>query len=105
VGFIFVANDPDMNTEIVLKLIQLGSKGSEHRGKMKKIIEKEMKVGIISAEECPYLMSYKETFEWEDYFCLKMDYCVGGDIQKQIDNGKIFSEEVGYCSYLLYFVY
>jgi hypothetical protein len=87
-------NDPDENVEIVLKLIPLGSKGSDHRTEMKKIIEKEMKVGIITAEECLYLISYKETFEWGDYFCLKMEYCINGDIQKQIDNGKIFTEDV-----------
>jgi hypothetical protein len=35
-----------------------------------------------------------EVFEWGDYFCIKMEYCILGDVQQQLDNGKIFKEEV-----------
>jgi serine/threonine protein kinase len=49
---------------------------------------------MFVAKECDHLISYWEIFEWENYFCIKMEYCENGDIQKEIDKGRIFSEEV-----------
>jgi hypothetical protein len=53
-----------------------------------------MKVGMIVAKECDYLVSYSEIFEWGDYFCIKMEYCSKGDIQSELDKGRVFTEEV-----------
>jgi serine/threonine protein kinase len=89
-----VADDPELKIEIVLKLIRLGSKSSKSRDTNQTAIEKEMKVGMLIAKECSHLISYWEFFEWEDYFCIKMEYCEKGDIQKEFDKGRIFSEEV-----------
>jgi serine/threonine protein kinase len=58
------------------------------------MIEKEMKVGLTVAKESKFLISYSEIFEWGDYFCIKMEYCNGGDLQSVLDEGKIFTEEV-----------
>jgi serine/threonine protein kinase len=93
-GFVFVANDSYNDIEIVLKLMQLGRKGTESRELNKKMIERDIKVGLLIAKECRYLVLYSEIFEWGDYFCIKMEYCNLGDIQQQLDNGKIFGEEV-----------
>jgi serine/threonine protein kinase len=93
-GFVYVANDPDANLEIVLKLIVLGSKNSKSRNDNKKLIEKELNLGLTISKECKYLISYSETFEWGDYFCIKMEYCNGGDLQSALDEGRIFTEEV-----------
>jgi serine/threonine protein kinase len=93
-GFAFVVDDPDFHIEVVLKLIQLGPQGTEFRSKHQKIIEKEMKVGLIIAKENKHLVEYSEVFEWNDYFCIKMEYCKVGDIQSSLDKGRIFTEEV-----------
>jgi serine/threonine protein kinase len=93
-GFAFVVDDPDLHLEFVLKLIMLGSKKSVSRTKNQKMIEKEMKVGMIVAKECSHLVSYSEIFEWGDYFCIKMEYCEMGDLQNQLDQNRIFTEEV-----------
>jgi serine/threonine protein kinase len=93
-GLAYVATDPDLNTEIVLKLILLGPKGSASRTTNQKTIEKEIKVGMMVANECFHLVSYSEVFEWGDYFCIKMEYCKGGDLQDQIEKGHIYTEEV-----------
>jgi hypothetical protein len=94
-GCVCVANDPDIaNLEIVLKLIILGAKDSESRNRNKETIEKEMKIGMIVAKECDYLVSYSEIFEWGDYFCIKMEYCLKGVIQSELDKKRIFTEEV-----------
>jgi hypothetical protein len=74
--------------------MQLGRKGTESRELNKKLIERDIKVGLLIAKECRYLILYSEVFEWGDYFCIKMEYCILGDIQQQLDNGKIFREEV-----------
>jgi serine/threonine protein kinase len=93
-GFVYVANDLDTQAEIVLKLIQLGPKGSESRSDNKKLIEREMKIGLIIAKESEFLVSYLEIFETEDCFCIKMEYCVLGDLQHQFDIGRVFTEKV-----------
>jgi serine/threonine protein kinase len=93
-GFVYVANDLDTRAEIVLKLIQLGPKGSESRSSLKEMIEKEIKIGLIIAKECEFLVSYLEIFESEDYFCIKMEYYSLGDLQHQLDIGRIFTEKV-----------
>jgi hypothetical protein len=93
-GYAFVANDPDTHAEIVLKLIQLGPKGSESRRLRERSIEKEIKIGLVIAKECEFLVSYWEIFECEDYFCIKMEYCSLGDLQHQLDIGRVFTEKV-----------
>jgi serine/threonine protein kinase len=93
-GLAYVVDDPDVGGEAVLKLIPLGAKNSEARVQNQIIIEREIKVGILIAKECPQLVSYSETFEWGDYFCIKMEYCKVGDLQNRLKSGYVFSEEV-----------
>jgi serine/threonine protein kinase len=93
-GFAFVVDDPDLHLEFVLKLIMLGSKESASRAKNQKMIQKEMSVGMVVAKECSHLVSYSEIFEWSDYFCIKMEYCELGDLQNQLDQNRVFTEEV-----------
>jgi serine/threonine protein kinase len=93
-GFVYVAKDLLSQTEIVLKLIQLGPKGSESRSTLKKLIESEMKIGLMIAKKSEFLVSYLEIFESGDYFCIKMEYCSLGDLQHQMDIGRIFTEKV-----------
>jgi hypothetical protein len=98
--------------EIVLKLIVLGPKGDDLRNNNRKAIEKEIRVGMMIAKECKYLVSYSEVFEWGDYFCIKMEYFENGDVQTEFDKGRIFTEEVYFIfiffififSYLFFFI-
>jgi serine/threonine protein kinase len=75
-------------------MIVLGPKGNASRTSNRKTIEKEIKVGMIIAKECPHLISYSEVFEWGDYFCIKMEYCKMGDLENQLNQKRIFTEEV-----------
>jgi serine/threonine protein kinase len=93
-GFVSVANDVDTQAEVVLKLLLLGPKGSESRSAHKKLIEREMRIGLIIAKESEFLVSYLEIFETEDFFCIKMEYCSLGDLQHQLDIGRVFTEKV-----------
>jgi serine/threonine protein kinase len=60
------------------------------------MMEREMKVGLIISKESSHLVSHSEVFEWGDYFCIRMEYCCGGDLQDQFDKERIFTEEVYY---------
>jgi hypothetical protein len=93
-GFVFVADDPDSHTQVVLKIIVLGPKTNETRLSRQKMITSEIAIGLFIAKECRYLVSYGEVFEWVDFFCIKMEYCSMGDLQHQFDSGRIFTEEV-----------
>jgi serine/threonine protein kinase len=93
-GLVYVVDDPDIGGEAVLKLIPLGAKNSEARVQNHIIIEREIKVGILISKECPQLVSYSETFEWGNYFCIKMEYCKVGDLQNRLKKRHVFSEEV-----------
>jgi hypothetical protein len=79
--------------EVVLKMIPLGSVGSETRPSHEEMIKREINIGLIIAKKCRYLVSYAETFEWVDYFCIKMEYCKLGDLQHQFDCGRVFTEK------------
>jgi hypothetical protein len=92
-GFAFVANDPDLHVEVVLKMIVLGPVGGETRIANEKVIKRDIDIGLFIAKRSKYLVSYAETFEWVDYFCIKMEYCRLGDLQQQFDSGRVFKEE------------
>jgi serine/threonine protein kinase len=92
-GYAFVAYDPDLRMEVVLKMIPLGPVGSETRSSHEKMIKREIDIGLIIAKKSRYLVSYAETFDWVDYFCIKMEYCKLGDLQHQCDSGRVFTEE------------
>jgi serine/threonine protein kinase len=93
-GYVFVADDPDLHMEVVLKMIPLGPEGSENRSSFEKMIKREIEIGLIIAKKSRYLVSYIETFDWVDYFCIKMEYCRLGDLKHQFDSGRVFTEEV-----------
>jgi serine/threonine protein kinase len=92
-GYVFVADDPDLRVEVVLKMIPLGPEGSKKRTSHEKMIRREIEIGLIIAKKSRYLVSYAETFDWVDYFCIKMEYCRLGDLQQQFDSGRVFKEE------------
>jgi hypothetical protein len=93
-GLAFVINDPDLHLEFVLKMIVLGPKGNALRIDIQKKIEKEIRVGMMIGKKSPHLVLYSEIFEWGDYFCIKMEYCKMGDLQNQLNQKRVFTEEV-----------
>jgi serine/threonine protein kinase len=92
-GYAFVADDPDLHVEVVLKMIPLGPVGSETRIENEKKIKRDIDIGLFIAKKSKHLVSYDEAFEWVDYFCIKMEYCRLGDLQRQLDSGRTFTEK------------
>jgi serine/threonine protein kinase len=95
-GLVYVVDNHGVGGEAVLKLIPLRAKNSEARVQIQKIIERV-------AKECPQLISYLETFEWKDYFCIKMEYCKVEDLQNRLEKGYVFSEEVQFFFFFVIF--
>jgi hypothetical protein len=93
-GYVLVAKDADFNEDIILKLIRLNSKNNPSSALHQQKIEKEMKMRVVAGRECKHLVHYSEVFEWEDYVCVKMEYCNGGNLQDQLNFKKIFTQQV-----------
>jgi serine/threonine protein kinase len=95
-GHVYIVEDPDMIINAVLKLILLEPNGSENESKknFQRMIERITKIGKLITKECDYFVSYLEVFEWKNFFCIKMEYFNNGSLQFQIDNKRIFTEEV-----------
>jgi serine/threonine protein kinase len=53
------------------------------------------------SKKCKFLVSYKEIFEENDIFFLVMEYCSGGDLEHQLNLGRVFTSEV--LSILLFY--
>jgi serine/threonine protein kinase len=93
-GYVYIADDPDSHTRVVLKLISLGPKTSEMRLTHQKAINSEMTIGLVIAKESRYLVLYAEVFDWMDFYCIKMEYCSMGDLQHQFKKRRVFTEKV-----------
>jgi serine/threonine protein kinase len=95
-GLTFVAIDDNEENEgeVVLKMMLLGKKDSPEGDSISKKIKNEIEIGMIISKDCPFLVSYFQTFEWGEYFCIKMEYCKLGDLQDQLNSKRIFTEEV-----------
>jgi serine/threonine protein kinase len=60
----------------------------------RKLLEKEITVGMFKAKECPFLVSYLEVFEEGGNSCILMDYYEKGDLQEYVEKGNIIEEKV-----------
>jgi serine/threonine protein kinase len=59
-----------------------------------KELNSEFHVGMTLCGENEFMIHYKEILEHENFKVIIMEFCSGGDLQKQLDSGKLFTEEV-----------
>jgi NIMA (never in mitosis gene a)-related kinase len=98
---IFLVEKQSTKELFVLKMINIGQEGSEVRKKAQKEIAAEINIGLTLGQESPFLVRYLETFYYEHFFCLIIEYCELGDLQKVLDSGKQFEEPV----FFIYFTH
>jgi serine/threonine protein kinase len=98
--FIFLVEKQSTKELFVLKMINIGQEGSEVRKKAQKEIAAEINIGLTLGQECPFLVRYLETFYYEHFFCLIIEYCELGDLQQELDSGKQYDEPVCYLVHL-----
>jgi serine/threonine protein kinase len=80
----------------VLKFIRVGEKDVKIRETSLKELNSEFRVGMTIGQDSEFMVHYKEILEYGDYKVIVMEYCEGGDLQKVLDSGKTFSEEVNH---------
>jgi serine/threonine protein kinase len=90
-GEVFVVEKISTKKKMVLKLLKLGVKGTDEFKKNTKSMEAEIEVGIKLGSLSIYLVQLTEFFIEDDYCCLIMEFCNGGDLQK------IFNKENRIC--------
>jgi hypothetical protein len=78
----------------VMKIINIGPEGSEARSKAQKEIIAETNIGLTFGHGCQFLIQYVETFYYYNFFCILMEYCELGDLQKELNSGKQYDEPV-----------
>jgi serine/threonine protein kinase len=104
VSSIFVVEKQLTKELFVMKMISIGQEGSEERNKIQNQLESEIRSVIPLGEECPFLVRYLEMFYYENFFCLIIEYCELGDLQRELDSGKHYKEPVFYiCFEFLFF--
>ena len=62
----------------------------------RRLLEKEMSVGMFKAKGCPFLVSYIEVFKEGETSCILMDYYEKGDLQEYIKKGNFIEEKVNF---------
>jgi serine/threonine protein kinase len=81
-GEVFVVEKVSTKKKMVLKVLRLGIKGTDDFKKNSKVMEAEIQVGIKLGSLSKFLVQLTEFFIEEDYCCLIMEFCTGGDLEK-----------------------
>jgi serine/threonine protein kinase len=94
VNLIYLVEKQSTKELFILKMIDIGKEGTEEGIKARKDAGNEFGVGMMICQSCPFIVQYFEMFYHENFSCFIIEYCEGGDIQKQINKGKVFDESV-----------
>jgi hypothetical protein len=86
-----------------MKMIDIGQEGTEERRINQREFESKIKNVFPLGQECPFLVRYLEMFCYENFFCLVIEYCELGDLQRELDSGKQYEEPVSYFVLTFYF--
>jgi serine/threonine protein kinase len=65
--------------------MKLGRTNTDEFSKRSKVIEAEISIGIKLGRLSKYLIQLTEFFIEGKYYCLIMEFCSGGDLQKIFD--------------------
>jgi serine/threonine protein kinase len=93
-GEVFVVEMVSTKKKMVLKVLRLGVRGTEEFRKNSKAMETEILVGIKLGSLSKYLVQLTEFFIEEDYCCLIMEFCTGGDLEKILNEKKRISQPI-----------
>jgi serine/threonine protein kinase len=102
---VFVVEKQLTKDLFVMKMISIGQEGSEERNKIQNQLESEIRSVFPLGEECLFLVRYLEMFYYENFFCLVIEYCELGDLQRELDSGKHYKEPVSYFCFEFYFFF
>jgi serine/threonine protein kinase len=72
----------------------MGVKGSDAYQRIMKMMELEFQIRTTLGWRCKYFVQYISQFNYGGYACISMEYCDGGDLQKELDKGRKFTKKV-----------
>jgi NIMA (never in mitosis gene a)-related kinase len=91
-GTAYLARSKRTGVHYVIKKINLS------RMTEKEKYEAMREVEVLAKMQHPYIVAYKESFEYDKNLYIVMDYCEGGDLYTKIrehaQNGQYFSEDI-----------
>jgi serine/threonine protein kinase len=100
---VFVVEKESTKELFVMKMINIGSEGTEVRKKAQKEINAEINIGLTLGRDCPFLVRYLEMFYYKNFCCLIIEYCELGDLQQELDSGKQYEEPVSNFTFFFFF--
>jgi serine/threonine protein kinase len=78
---VYLVEEQETTELFVLKMIDMRMEGTiEEQKQAQKEISAEISIGMSLGRECKFLVRYYIKFNYENYCCLIMEYCVGGDL-------------------------
>jgi serine/threonine protein kinase len=95
-GLIYIVKEIETTFIYVMKVIVTNKEN-------RRVIQRDIKIGMNEAKGNPFLVSYIEVVEKEDCFCIFMEYLEKGNLQRQIDVGHVFEEKVFFFFFFFYF--
>jgi serine/threonine protein kinase len=101
-GEVFVVEKVSIKKKMVLKVLRLGIKGTDEFKKNTKVMEAEIQVGIKLGSLSKFLVQLTEFFIEEEYCCLIMEFCTGGDLEKFFEEKNRIPQPVSFF-YLINF--
>ena len=102
-GDVFKVEKQSTKKKMVIKVIRVGKEGTDEFNQNLKVIQTEIEVGIKLGNLCKFLVQLTEFFMEEDYCCLVMEFCSGGDLQKIFDKKNRLSQPV-FLFFFFYFI-
>jgi serine/threonine protein kinase len=97
-GDVFAVTD-ERDEVKAMKAMRLGERGTEGFKKRKKAMNSELDVGIELGISNEFLVQTTEFFMKNNYYCLIMEYCSHGDLQKIFDEKGQLPQSVSIFNY------
>jgi hypothetical protein len=87
---------------MVMKVMNVGVKGTDEFKRKYKAVEAEIEVGIRLGLCCDFLVRVMEVFRDGPCCCLISEYCSGGDLQQKLNKKKQMSEFVFFVDFFFF---
>jgi serine/threonine protein kinase len=79
---LFVVEEVSTKSQMVLKLLQLGVKGSVEFNRNLEAVKTAIQIWMKLGSLCKFLVHLYKFFVEDDYCCVIMEFCSGGDLEK-----------------------
>jgi serine/threonine protein kinase len=106
-GTVFKAEKISNHKKVAVKVMKIGTSGTKEFEKNYKNLQAEIEIGIKFGYGCRFLVSVLEFFMEDEYCCLVMEFCSGGDLERIFNEKRYLPEKVliFYSFHIFIFLY